>query len=91
MGNVSYKDESTDTDSNEEEGTADSKGVHQLPKENAGVAVELKVDDNSESVKVNLSKIPLVSYKPKASKSSASSGIKTIWFPLFMILIAEGI
>ncbi|XP_014501772.1 uncharacterized protein LOC106762391 [Vigna radiata var. radiata] len=75
LGNVSYKDESTDTDSNEEEGTADSKGVHQLPKENAGVAVELKVDDNSESVKVNLSKIPLVSYKPKASKSSASSDL----------------
>ena len=88
MGNVSDKDESTDTDSNEEEGTTETKGVDQLPKENAGVGVELKVDDNSESVKVNLTEIPLVSYKPRASKSSASSGIKTIWFPLFKIFIA---
>ncbi|KAL9323115.1 hypothetical protein ACSQ67_011168 [Phaseolus vulgaris] len=75
LGNVSYKDESTDTDSNEEEGTADTKGVDQLSKENAGVAVELKVDDNSESVKVNLTDIPLVSYTPKASKFSASSDL----------------
>ncbi|XP_027926021.1 uncharacterized protein LOC114183272 isoform X2 [Vigna unguiculata] len=75
LGNVSDKDESTDTDSNEEEGTTETKGVDQLPKENAGVGVELKVDDNSESVKVNLTEIPLVSYKPKASKSSASSDL----------------
>jgi len=88
LGNVSYKDESSDTDSKEEQGTTDTKGVDQLSKENAGVAVELKVYDNSESVKVNLTDIPLVSYKPKASKSSASSGIKTIWFPMFKIFIA---
>ncbi|KAK8469770.1 hypothetical protein PHAVU_005G170400 [Phaseolus vulgaris] len=75
LGNISYKDESTDTDSNEEEGTTYTKGVDQLSKENAGVAVELKVDDNSESVKVNLTDIPLVSYTPKASKFSASSDL----------------
>lgn len=54
--------------------------MDQLSKENAGVAVELKVDDNSESVKVNLTDIPLVSYTPKASKFSASSGIKQFGF-----------
>jgi len=88
LGTVSLKNEGTDSDSNEEGGTTDTKGVDQLPKENAGVAVEHKVDDKSESVKVNLTDIPLVSYTPKAFKSSASSGIKTIWFPLFKIFIA---
>ncbi|RDY01567.1 Activating signal cointegrator 1 complex subunit 1, partial [Mucuna pruriens] len=77
LGNGSCMDENTDTetDSNEDEGTTDTKEVDQLSKENAGVAVELKVDDNSESVKVNLTNIPLVSYAPKASKSSTSSDL----------------
>ncbi|XP_052726967.1 uncharacterized protein LOC108333814 isoform X4 [Vigna angularis] len=60
LGNVSYKDRSTYTDSNEEEGTTDTKG------KNAGVAVEHKV---------NLTEIPLVSYKPKAFQSAASSDL----------------
>ncbi|XP_027926027.1 uncharacterized protein LOC114183272 isoform X6 [Vigna unguiculata] len=73
LGTVSLKNEGTDPDSNEEGGTTDTKGVDHMPKENAGVAVEHKVDDKSESVKVNLTDIPLVSYTPKAFKSSASS------------------
>jgi activating signal cointegrator complex subunit 1 len=50
--------------------------VVQLSKENADVAVELKVDDDSKSVKVNLTSIPFVSYAPKASKPSTSSGME---------------
>lgn len=69
-------DENLDTDSNEGEDTTHSKEVDQLSKEKADVAVELKVDDGSESVKVNLTNIPLISYAPKASTSSASSGMK---------------
>ncbi|CAJ1955284.1 unnamed protein product [Sphenostylis stenocarpa] len=75
LGDVSCKDESTDTDSSEDEGPTDTKDVDQLSKENAGFEVELKVDDNSELVDVNLNNIPLVSYTPKASKSSASSDL----------------
>ncbi|TKY48197.1 Activating signal cointegrator 1 complex subunit 1 [Spatholobus suberectus] len=75
LGNGSCMDENTDTDSNEDEDTTGNKEVDQPSKENANVAVELKVDDNSESVKVNLANIPLVSYAPKASKSSASSDL----------------
>jgi len=84
-------DENTDTetDSNEDESTTtDTKKVDQLSKENSGVAVELKVNDNSKSVKVNVTNIPLVSYAPKASKSSAPSGIKTNWFAMLLIFIA---
>ncbi|CAJ2661192.1 unnamed protein product [Trifolium pratense] len=68
-------DENLDTDSNEAEDTIDDKEVDQSPKENADVAVELKVDDDSKSVKVNLTSIPFVSYAPKASKPSASSDL----------------
>ncbi|XP_019448167.1 PREDICTED: uncharacterized protein LOC109351224 isoform X3 [Lupinus angustifolius] len=74
IGN-SCMDENHDTDSIEDEDTTDSKEVDQLSKENADVAVELKVDGHSESVKVNFTNIPLVSYVPKASKSSASSDL----------------
>ncbi|XP_061374800.1 uncharacterized protein LOC133317024 isoform X2 [Gastrolobium bilobum] len=69
----SCMDENLDTESDED--TTDKKEVDQLSKENADVAVELKVDDGSESVKVNLTNIPLVTYAPKASKSSASSDL----------------
>jgi activating signal cointegrator complex subunit 1 len=68
-------DENHDTDSNEAEDTTDNKEVDQLSKENADVAVELKVDDDSKSVKVNLNSIPFVSYAPKASKPSTSSDL----------------
>ncbi|GLT77384.1 hypothetical protein SLA2020_489780 [Shorea laevis] len=40
----------------------------------SNVAVELKVEDN-ESVKVDISSIPLVSYAPKASKSPSLSDL----------------
>ncbi|XP_020226254.1 uncharacterized protein LOC109807932 isoform X2 [Cajanus cajan] len=75
LGNGSSMDENTDTDSNEDEDTTDNKEEDQLSKEKADVAVELKVDDNSEMVKVNLSNIPIVSYTPKASKSSSPSDL----------------
>lgn len=39
------------------------------------VAAELKVDGNKERVKVNVTKIPLVSYAQKVSKSSNPSGM----------------
>ncbi|KAE9585884.1 putative K domain, cyclic phosphodiesterase [Lupinus albus] len=74
IGN-SCTDENLDTDSTEDGDSSDSKEVDQLSKENADVTVELKVDDRSESVKVNFTNIPLVSYVPKASKSSASSDL----------------
>ncbi|MED6204824.1 hypothetical protein PIB30_012324 [Stylosanthes scabra] len=60
---------------NEDEDTTENKEVDQLSKENADVAVELKVEDGSAAVKVNLTNIPLVSYAPKASKSSTSSDL----------------
>jgi activating signal cointegrator complex subunit 1 len=70
-------DENLDTNSNEAEDTTDNnKEVDQLSKENADVAVEHKVDDDSKSVKVNLTSIPFVSYAPKASKPSTSSGME---------------
>ncbi|CAI8611914.1 unnamed protein product [Vicia faba] len=68
-------DENLDTDSNEAEDTTDNKEGDQVSKEIADVAVELKVDDNSKSVKVNHTSIPLVSYAPKASKASTSSDL----------------
>ncbi|KAA3457244.1 Activating signal cointegrator 1 complex subunit 1 [Gossypium australe] len=54
----------------------------QLDKGSA-VAVELKVANDRESVKVDVRGIPLVSYapkEPKDSKSSSLSGKRTIWF-----------
>ncbi|MED6208941.1 hypothetical protein PIB30_049780 [Stylosanthes scabra] len=64
-----------DACTNENEDTTENKEVDQLSKENADVAVELKVEDGSAAVKVNLTNIPLVSYAPKASKSSTSSDL----------------
>ena len=63
-------DENWDSDSNED--TTD------IEDKQPDVAVELKTDDDNEHVKVNRSKIPLVSYAPKASKSSPLSGMPTI-------------
>ncbi|KAL2332348.1 hypothetical protein Fmac_019929 [Flemingia macrophylla] len=68
LGNGSCMEKSTDIDSNEDEDTSDNKEVDQLSKDKADIAV----DDNSESVKVNRANIPIVSYTPKVSKSSAS-------------------
>uniref|UniRef100_A0A2N9HQI7 A-kinase anchor protein 7-like phosphoesterase domain-containing protein n=1 Tax=Fagus sylvatica TaxID=28930 RepID=A0A2N9HQI7_FAGSY len=66
-------DENWDSDSNED--TTDIEdGDRQLDKQ-PDVAVELKVVDGNEHVKVNISKIPLVSYPPKASKSSLSGDL----------------
>ena len=67
-------DENLATDSNEAEDTNYNKEVDQLSKEKADVAVELKVDDDRRSVKVNRTSIPLVSYAPKAPKAPTSSG-----------------
>ena len=86
----SCMNEDLDTDSNEDEDTTENKEVDHLSKENADVVVELKVEDDSESAKVNLTNIPLVSYAPKSSKSSTSSGMKTICFAMFnMTLLKE--
>ncbi|KAF7843379.1 Activating signal cointegrator 1 complex subunit 1 [Senna tora] len=69
----SCMDENLDTDANEE--TTDNEELDELSKEEPNVAVELKVKDSNESVEVNLTNIPLVSYAPKASKSSALSDL----------------
>ncbi|XP_054781326.1 uncharacterized protein LOC129288660 isoform X3 [Prosopis cineraria] len=66
----SCMDENLESDSNEE--NTDNEEQHGLSKEKPNVAVELKVSDSNESVEVNLTNIPFVSYVPKASKSSAS-------------------
>ncbi|XP_050286103.1 uncharacterized protein LOC126725417 isoform X8 [Quercus robur] len=60
-----------DNDSRED-ATHNEVGHRQLDKQ-PDVAVELKTDDDNEHVKVNRSKIPPVSYAPKASKSSLLS------------------
>ncbi|KAK7261789.1 hypothetical protein RIF29_28109 [Crotalaria pallida] len=76
LGNVdSCMDEKLETDSSEDGDATDGKEEDQLSKENADVAVELKVDNDSESVKVNFTNIPLVSYPAKASKPAASSDL----------------
>lgn len=77
MGNSDgCPDENRDSDSNED-ATDNEVGHRQLEKQ-PDVPVELKTDDDNERVKVNRSKIPLVSYAPKASKSSPLSGMPTI-------------
>lgn len=45
-------------------------------KEKPNVVVELRARDSIESVRVNITNIPLVSYAPKASKSPDFSGMK---------------
>lgn len=63
------KDENLDSESNEE--TSDDED-QQLDRQ-LDVAVELKVEDDSKHVKVDITNIPLRSYPPKTSKPSAPS------------------
>ncbi|XP_028796836.1 uncharacterized protein LOC114752271 isoform X4 [Neltuma alba] len=63
-------DENLESDSNEE--NTDNEEQDALSEEKPNVAVEVKVRDSNESVEVNLTNIPLVSYAPKATKSSTS-------------------
>ncbi|XP_042511408.1 uncharacterized protein LOC122086561 [Macadamia integrifolia] len=77
LGNCSTKqDENLESDSNGD--TSEDREEKDDPLD-AGrdVAVNLKVEDDSEHVKVEINKIPFVSYPPKASKSSllTDSGI----------------
>ncbi|XP_022954063.1 uncharacterized protein LOC111456441 isoform X1 [Cucurbita moschata] len=65
-------DEAEDSDTNEDN-TDNEVEVHDTVKE-PDVAVELKVDDKEEHVKVNIN-IPVVSYPPKASKTSTPSDL----------------
>lgn len=61
----SFQDETVKSDSNEDKDKDLSKG--------SDVAVALKVEDDNY-VKVDLTSMPLVSYGPKASKSTTLSG-----------------
>lgn len=61
----SFQDETVKSDSNEDKDKDLSKG--------SDVAVALKVEDDNY-VKVDLTSMPLVSYAPKASKSTTLSG-----------------
>lgn len=70
------KDENLDSESNEE--TSDDED-QQLDRQ-LDVAVELKVEDDSKHVKVDITNISLRSYPPKTSKPSAPSGMKAIIF-----------
>lgn len=65
-------DEAENSDTNEEN-TDNEVEVQQTVKA-SDVAVELKVEEESEQIKVNIN-IPLVSYPPKASKTSTPSGM----------------
>ncbi|XP_019198844.1 PREDICTED: uncharacterized protein LOC109192598 isoform X2 [Ipomoea nil] len=56
-------------ESSSNEGTSDEgENLNKAPK----VVVELKTENDNEHVKVDITQIPLVSYAPKASKSSAT-------------------
>lgn len=61
----SFQDETVKSDSNEDKDKDLSKG--------SDVAVALKVEDDNY-VKVDLTSMPLVSYAPKASRSTTLSG-----------------
>ncbi|KAK4269343.1 hypothetical protein QN277_022512 [Acacia crassicarpa] len=63
-------DENLESNSNEE--NTDNEEQDDLSEEKTNVVVELKAHNSNESVEVNLTNVPLVSYAPKASKSSAS-------------------
>lgn len=71
---ASSLDEVVDSDTNED--NTDNEVEVQQTVNAPDVAVELKVDDEREKIKVNIN-IPLVSYPPKASKSSTPSGTIT--------------
>ncbi|XP_022149236.1 uncharacterized protein LOC111017681 isoform X3 [Momordica charantia] len=65
-------DEVEDSDTNED--NTDNEVEDQQTVKAPDVAVELKVEDQSEQIKVNIN-IPLVSYAPKASKTAAPSDL----------------
>jgi hypothetical protein len=69
-------DDNPDSDSNED--TSDNEDGDQQTDKQPDVAVEPKVDGGNEHAKVNITKIPLVSYASKASKSSSPSGMPTV-------------
>ncbi|KAL5824648.1 hypothetical protein ACOSQ3_020711 [Xanthoceras sorbifolium] len=66
-------DEDVGSDSNEY--TSENKDNDRQSEKVADVAVELKVGDDNERVKVDIASIPLVSYTPKASTSSNLSDL----------------
>ncbi|KAI9077617.1 hypothetical protein K1719_040392 [Acacia pycnantha] len=63
-------DENLESNSNEE--NTDNEEQDDLSEEKPNVVVELKAHKSNELVEVNLTNVPLVSYAPKASKSSSS-------------------
>ncbi|KAL5576481.1 hypothetical protein UlMin_018180 [Ulmus minor] len=65
-------EENVDSDSNDDH-TENEEEDQKLDK-GPDVAVELKVDNDNERVKVNITNIPLVSYAPRASKTMTLSG-----------------
>ncbi|GMN37179.1 hypothetical protein TIFTF001_006605 [Ficus carica] len=71
-----HREENMVSDTNEDS-TENEDEVQKLEK-GPGVAVKLNVDDDKERVNVNITNVPLVSYAPKASKSSYISGMKLV-------------
>ncbi|XP_010098109.2 uncharacterized protein LOC21408906 isoform X2 [Morus notabilis] len=61
-------EENVDSDSNED--YTEKEDEDQKLDKGPSVAAKLKVDDDKEGVKVDITNIPLVSYAPKASESS---------------------
>lgn len=76
--------ENLDSDSNEDCSETEPEG--QKTNKGPDVAVELKADKDNERVKVNVANIPLVSYAPKASKSSLS-GMMNLQFVVLAALL----
>ncbi|KAG8643404.1 hypothetical protein MANES_11G036600v8 [Manihot esculenta] len=66
----SFQDETVESDSNED--TSDNEDKDKDLRKGSDVAVALKVEDDNY-VKVDLTSMPLVSYAPKASKSTTLS------------------
>lgn len=67
----SFQGETVESDSNED--TSDNEDKDQDLSKGSDVAVALKVEDDNY-VKVDLTSMPLVSYAPKASRSTTLSG-----------------
>lgn len=67
----SFQDETVESDSNED--TSDNEDKDKDLSKGSDVAVSLKVEDDNY-VKVDLTSMPLVSYAPKASRSTTLSG-----------------
>ncbi|KAA8541770.1 hypothetical protein F0562_022922 [Nyssa sinensis] len=70
---ISYPNQDENLDSDSNAGTSEDEVKNQQIERAPDVAVKLKVEDDGEHVKVGITNIPLVSYPPKASKSSALS------------------